>query len=238
MNTPRPLPQHPDRMGDEQLSSWVQRLIDDQVEEGLILDYKGQPYDLSGRDDKRSLAKDVTTGDVAMGPAIDFYGWTQIAEAGEDVLGFVLPEKLTVISRAVQDLERARQEQLSQGSTAALGLINEFIGGFGMGEVVYGDSSGFSVGGIPIAAESHGRSAQLFEAALRFAAARSSGLNFMVLDHIAPITAEFSGLMAKKLESSGIQVIQTFTTHVDGPASNGAYNGIAMRDGKAEVVSG
>ena len=45
-----------------------------------------------------SLVKDVTLGDVAMGPAIDFYGWTQIAEAGEDVLGFVLPEKLTVIT--------------------------------------------------------------------------------------------------------------------------------------------
>ena len=45
-----------------------------------------------------SLAKDVTGGDVAMGPAIDFYGWTQIAQAGEEVLGFVLPEKLTVIT--------------------------------------------------------------------------------------------------------------------------------------------
>jgi len=45
-----------------------------------------------------SLAKDVATGQVAMGPAIDFYGWTQVAEAGEDLLGFVLPEKLTVIT--------------------------------------------------------------------------------------------------------------------------------------------
>jgi len=63
-----------------------------------------------------SLAKDVTLGEVAMGPAIDFYGWTQIAEAGEDVLGFVLPDKLTVITpdtigilKGAPNIENARE---------------------------------------------------------------------------------------------------------------------------------
>lgn len=61
MNTPRPLPAHPDNMRDEDLSAYVQQLVDDQVEEGLNLDYKGQAYDLSSTGDKRDLAKDTTS---------------------------------------------------------------------------------------------------------------------------------------------------------------------------------
>jgi iron(III) transport system substrate-binding protein len=45
-----------------------------------------------------NVVKDVALGEVAEGPAIDFYGWTEIAQVGEDKLGFVLPEKLTVIT--------------------------------------------------------------------------------------------------------------------------------------------
>jgi ABC-type Fe3+ transport system substrate-binding protein len=45
-----------------------------------------------------SLALDLTLGDIAMGPVIDFYGWTQIARGGEETLGFILPEKLTVLT--------------------------------------------------------------------------------------------------------------------------------------------
>ena len=44
------------------------------------------------------LVKDVALGQVGVAPAIDFYGYTQIAEAGGDVVGFVLPERLTVIT--------------------------------------------------------------------------------------------------------------------------------------------
>lgn len=61
------------------------------------------------------LARDVALGDVAMGPAIDFYGWSQIAQAGEDALGFVLPEKLTVVTpdtiailKGARNLDNAR----------------------------------------------------------------------------------------------------------------------------------
>jgi ABC-type Fe3+ transport system substrate-binding protein len=45
-----------------------------------------------------SLVKDVAMGDLAMGPAIDYYGLTQVAQAGADKVGFMLPEKLTVIT--------------------------------------------------------------------------------------------------------------------------------------------
>ncbi len=45
-----------------------------------------------------SLAKDVTLGEIAVGPAIDYYGRTQVAEGGADRLGFVTPASLTVIT--------------------------------------------------------------------------------------------------------------------------------------------
>ncbi len=41
---------------------------------------------------------EVAKGEYAMGPAIDYYGLSKIAEVGEDELGFVLPAKLTVIT--------------------------------------------------------------------------------------------------------------------------------------------
>jgi hypothetical protein len=47
-------------MSDADLSTYVQQLVDDQVEEGLSLDYKGGCYRLSETDCKASLAKDVT----------------------------------------------------------------------------------------------------------------------------------------------------------------------------------
>ena len=45
-----------------------------------------------------STAKDVTTGNIAYGLAIDFYAFTQIAAAGADNLGFVLPSDCVVIN--------------------------------------------------------------------------------------------------------------------------------------------
>jgi len=61
VDTPAPLPKHPDLMTREELSRWVQRLVDDQVAEGLLLDYKAKPYDLSDQKAKGDLAKDVTS---------------------------------------------------------------------------------------------------------------------------------------------------------------------------------
>ncbi|HUV39563.1 MAG TPA: extracellular solute-binding protein, partial [Planctomycetota bacterium] len=53
-----------------------------------------------------SVVRDVALGEVAAGPAIDFYGWTQVkqasragsGQAGADRLGFVLPAERTVIT--------------------------------------------------------------------------------------------------------------------------------------------
>ena len=45
-----------------------------------------------------TTAKDVTTGNVVYGLAIDFYAFTQIAAAGTDNLGFVLPSDCVVIN--------------------------------------------------------------------------------------------------------------------------------------------
>lgn len=42
--------------------------------------------------------KDVAIGEVAYGLAIDSYAWQQVKEAGEDMIGFVMPQDLTVVS--------------------------------------------------------------------------------------------------------------------------------------------
>jgi len=42
--------------------------------------------------------KDVAVGEVAYGLAIDSYAWAQVKEAGEDKIGYAMPEDLTVIN--------------------------------------------------------------------------------------------------------------------------------------------
>ncbi len=44
------------------------------------------------------IPKMVAKGDMALGLSIDFYGWAQVSEAGEDKVGFILPRSLTNIS--------------------------------------------------------------------------------------------------------------------------------------------
>jgi len=42
--------------------------------------------------------KDVALGEVAYGLAIDSYAWAQVREAGEEMIGFVMPEGLTLVN--------------------------------------------------------------------------------------------------------------------------------------------
>ena len=42
--------------------------------------------------------KDVTLGEVAYGLSIDSYAWHQVKEVGEEMIGFVMPEDLTVVN--------------------------------------------------------------------------------------------------------------------------------------------
>jgi ABC-type Fe3+ transport system substrate-binding protein len=44
------------------------------------------------------VPKDVTAGEVACGLCIDFYAWAQVRIYGPDVIGFVLPQDLTVVN--------------------------------------------------------------------------------------------------------------------------------------------
>lgn len=41
---------------------------------------------------------DVSIGEIAAAPCIDFYGWSKIAQVGGDKLGFIYPRRLTVIN--------------------------------------------------------------------------------------------------------------------------------------------
>jgi hypothetical protein len=65
-----PLPRSPDLMTNEQLSQWVQRLVDDQVPESLVLDYKRKPYDLAVAEAKIELAKDASSFANSQGGAL------------------------------------------------------------------------------------------------------------------------------------------------------------------------
>jgi ABC-type Fe3+ transport system substrate-binding protein len=42
--------------------------------------------------------KDVAVGEVAFGLSIDFYAWAQVAEAGEDFVGFTMPDNMTIVN--------------------------------------------------------------------------------------------------------------------------------------------
>lgn len=42
--------------------------------------------------------KDVALGEVAYGLAIDSYAWAQVREAGEEMIGFIMPEGLTLVN--------------------------------------------------------------------------------------------------------------------------------------------
>ena len=42
--------------------------------------------------------KDVALGEVACGLAIDSYAWAQVREVGEEMIGYVMPEDLTVVN--------------------------------------------------------------------------------------------------------------------------------------------
>ncbi|MDD5676287.1 MAG: extracellular solute-binding protein [Chitinivibrionales bacterium] len=61
------------------------------------------------------VPKMVARGDVAFGLAIDFYGWAEVAEAGADKIGMVLPENQTIISPdAIAMLRGAPHPQLAR----------------------------------------------------------------------------------------------------------------------------
>ncbi len=42
--------------------------------------------------------KEVAVGEVAYGLSIDFYAWAQVAEVGDDYVGFVMPDNLTIVN--------------------------------------------------------------------------------------------------------------------------------------------
>ncbi|MFT5368292.1 MAG: iron(III) transport system substrate-binding protein [Candidatus Latescibacterota bacterium] len=59
--------------------------------------------------------KDVALGEVAYGLAIDSYAWAQVREAGEDMIGFVMPEGLTLVNGdAIGLLKGAPNQQIAE----------------------------------------------------------------------------------------------------------------------------
>lgn len=59
--------------------------------------------------------KDVTVGEVAVGLSIDSYAWHQVREAGEEVIGYVMPDDLTVVNGdAIALLHGARNREAAE----------------------------------------------------------------------------------------------------------------------------
>ena len=59
--------------------------------------------------------KDVAVGEVAYGLVIDSYAWAQVRETGEDMIGYVMPEDLTVVNGdAVAILKGATNRQVAE----------------------------------------------------------------------------------------------------------------------------
>jgi hypothetical protein len=61
MSRPQPLSRHPDLLSDDDLALWIDRLVTAKEPESLVLEYKSEVYGLSSLDEKRELAKDVTS---------------------------------------------------------------------------------------------------------------------------------------------------------------------------------
>ncbi len=60
-------------------------------------------------------AKEVAVGEVAYALAIDFYAWAQAKEVGEDKIGYVMPENLTVVNAdAIAILKGAPHRETAQ----------------------------------------------------------------------------------------------------------------------------
>ncbi len=61
------------------------------------------------------VVKDVSTGEVGCGLAIDFYAWAQVDEFGADKIGYVLPDDLTIVNPdAIAILKGAPNRELAR----------------------------------------------------------------------------------------------------------------------------
>jgi ABC-type Fe3+ transport system substrate-binding protein len=59
--------------------------------------------------------KDVAVGEVAYGLAIDFYAWSQVREVGEERIGYVMPEGLTMVNGdAISMLKGAPNREVAE----------------------------------------------------------------------------------------------------------------------------
>lgn len=61
------------------------------------------------------VPKDVTSGEVAYGMAIDFYAWAQINAVGPDMIGYTMPDNLTILNPdGISILKGAPNEDVAQ----------------------------------------------------------------------------------------------------------------------------
>lgn len=126
---------------------------------------------------------------------------------------------------AVKELEDLKDTMLVEGSSGFVEIMASVLKPFGFKEVVYSaEPFGFFVDGLMPDQMSGGQKV-LVEAALRLAAAKTSGLGMMVIDNTNMTGEGPRNALAKMLMASGVQVIVCSTTDSKPQIPKGAMNG-------------
>ena len=120
--------------------------------------------------------------------------------------------KCAELAQAVEELTKLKQDIMAKASGGFLTEMREFLKPFGLGEVeLKTDPFGFFINSLPGKQLSGGQRV-LFDAALRVAAAKASGLGVIGLDDANKLGEETRKLLAEALGNAKIQCILICTT--------------------------
>ena len=119
------------------------------------------------------------------------------------------------LDTAVKELTALKDELLQAGSSGFVEVMKDVVCEFGFKDVTYSsDPFGFFCDGL-LPDQLSGGEKVVVEAALRLAAAKTSGLNLMALDDANKIGESERNKLAGILMKSGVQVILCSTTEVE-----------------------
>jgi len=131
------------------------------------------------------------------------------------------------LKSAADELAKLKETLLAESSGGFVQAMKGFLATFGLGEVEFhSEPFGFTVNGL-YADQLSGGQKVVVEAALRVAAAKSSGLNIMALDDANKLGEKARQKMAGLLAGAGIQAIVCSTTEIE-PAGGIIPPGMAI----------
>ena len=124
---------------------------------------------------------------------------------------------------AVEELTTLKTKLLEDGSSKFVEIMKGVLSEFGFADVTYSSEPfGFYSEGL-LPDQMSGGQRVVFEAALRLAAAKSSGLNIVALDDANKMNESARNKLAKIMGDSGVQVIICSTTESEPKAPKGGF---------------